>query len=107
MVDGSGAVLRREVLASDPDVIAKWFGRYCPNLLRVVLETGPLSAFLYHGMVARDVPVKCICARQAKGVLSARVNKSDVHDAEGIDGNTSGGSSAATKTPSEGISTEV
>jgi transposase len=84
VVDGEGAVLRREVLASDPDVIAKWLGRYCPNLVRVVLETGPLSAFLYHGMVARDVPIECICARHAKGVLSARVNKSDVHDAEGI-----------------------
>ena len=84
VVDGEGAVLRREVLASDPDVIAKWLGRYCPDLVRVVLETGPLSAFLYHGMIARDVPVECICARHAKGVLSARVNKSDVHDAEGI-----------------------
>jgi transposase len=84
VVDGEGAVLRREVLASDPDVIAKWLSRYCPNLVRVVLETGPLSAFLYHGMVDRDVPVECICARHAKGVLSARVNKSDVHDAEGI-----------------------
>jgi transposase len=26
----------------------------------------------------------CICARHAKGVLSARANKSDVHDAEGL-----------------------
>lgn len=84
VVDAEGAVLRREVLASDPDVIAKWLRRYCPELVRVVLETGPLSAFLYHGMVARDVPVECICARHAKGVLSARVNKSDVHDAEGL-----------------------
>jgi transposase len=50
----------------------------------VVLETGSLSAFLYHGLVERGVPVTCICARHAKGVLSARVNKSDVHDAEGL-----------------------
>jgi hypothetical protein len=35
-------------------------------------------------MVARDVPIECICARHTKGVLSARVDKSDVHDAEGI-----------------------
>lgn len=66
--------MRRAVLARDLDVIAKWFGRYYPNRVRVVLETGPLSAFLDHGMVARDVPVECICARHAKGVLSARVN---------------------------------
>ncbi|MDE1918626.1 MAG: transposase [Sphingomonadales bacterium] len=44
----------------------------------------PLSTFLYHGLVERGVAVECICARHAKGVLSARVNKSDVHDAEGL-----------------------
>ncbi|MES1985877.1 MAG: hypothetical protein V4461_13070 [Pseudomonadota bacterium] len=27
VVDSEGAVLRREVLASDPDVISKWLGR--------------------------------------------------------------------------------
>jgi transposase len=84
VVDAEGAILRREVLASDPDLLAKWLARYCPTLVRVVLETGPLSAFLYHGLAARDVPVECICARHAKGVLSARVNKSDIHDAEGL-----------------------
>ena len=84
VVDAEGAILRREVLASDPDILAKCLARYCPTLVRVVLETGPLSSFLYHGLAARDVPVECICARHAKGVLSVRVNKSDVHDAEGL-----------------------
>lgn len=84
VVDAAGAILRREVLASDPELLAKWLGRYCPGLVRVVLETGPLSAFLYHGLAARDVPVECISARHAKGVLSVRINKSDVHDAEGL-----------------------
>ena len=50
----------------------------------MILETGPLSSFLYHGLVEREVPVTCVCARHAKGVLSARVNKSDPHDAEGL-----------------------
>jgi transposase len=53
-------------------------------VIRVVLETGPLSAFLYHGLIERDVPAVCVCARHAKGVLSTRVNKSDPHDAEGL-----------------------
>jgi transposase len=48
------------------------------------LETGPLSTFLYHGLVERDVAVICICARHAKKALSARVNKSDVNDAESL-----------------------
>jgi transposase len=84
VVDGEGAILCRDVVASDPDVLAKWLKRHAPGLVRVVLETGPLSTFLYHGLHERDVPVECICARHAKGVLSTRVNKSDVHDAEGL-----------------------
>lgn len=84
VVDGDGTVLRRDVVASDPEVLARWFGKYCPDLTRAVLETGTLSTFLYHGLVERAVPIDCICARHAKGVLAARVNKSDVHDAEGL-----------------------
>lgn len=84
VVDVEGKVLRRDVVASDPEVLAKWLARHCRDLVRAVLETGPLSTFLYHGLAERGVAVECICARHAKGVLSARVNKSDVHDAEGL-----------------------
>jgi transposase len=84
VVDADGVILKRDVVASDPDLLAKWLGKHCPGLVRVVLETGPLSTFLYHGLAERGIPVECICARHAKGVLAARVNKSDVHDAEGL-----------------------
>lgn len=84
VVDDDGAILKRDVVASDPDALAKWLVKHCDGLSRVVLETGPLSTFLYHGMVERSVPIECICARHAKGVLATRVNKSDVHDAEGL-----------------------
>lgn len=88
VVDAEGAVLRRDVVATDPDVLAKWLKKHCRDedggLVRVVLETGPLSTFLYHGLIERAVPVICICARHAKKALSARVNKSDVNDAESL-----------------------
>jgi transposase len=84
VVDGAGVVLRRDVVASDPEVLARWLKRHCPGLVRVVLETGPLSTFLYHGLAERAVPVICICARHAKRALSARINKSDVNDAESL-----------------------
>lgn len=84
LVDSDGEILRRDVVASDPEVLAKWFEKYGPDLVRAVLETGALATFLYHGLTERGVPVECICARHAKGVLAARVNKSDVHDAEGL-----------------------
>jgi len=84
LVDGGGAIAWRGVCATDPEVIAKTLDRHAGALGQVVLETGPLSAFLYHGLVERGVAVTCICARHAKGVLAARVNKSDPHDAEGL-----------------------
>lgn len=84
VVDVEGTVVRRDVVASDPDVLAKWLNKHCKGLVRVVLETGPLSTFLYHGLAERAVPVVCICARHAKKALSARVNKSDVNDAESL-----------------------
>jgi transposase len=40
LVDGEGAVLKREVIASDPDILAKWLAKHCSGLVRVVLETG-------------------------------------------------------------------
>lgn len=84
VVDGDGAVVWRGVCATDPEAIAGTLRKRCPDAERVVLETGALSAFLHHGLTARGVPVVCVCARHAKGVLSVRPNKSDPHDAEGL-----------------------
>ena len=84
VVDGSGEVIWSGACATDPEVIARTLKARAAGLKRVILETGPLSTFLYHGLFERAVPVACVCARHAKGVLSARVNKSDPHDAEGL-----------------------
>jgi len=84
VVDGAGGLVWRGECATDPEVLARTLRKHAPGLVRVVLETGPLSTFLYHGLVERGVPVTCVCARHAKGVLSVRSNKSDVHDAEGL-----------------------
>jgi len=50
----------------------------------VGLEACTISAWLYEGMAARGLPVICIDARHAHGVLSNRVNKTDRNDARGI-----------------------
>lgn len=84
VVDAEGVVVRRDVAASDPEVLAKWLQRHCPGLARAVLETGALASFLYHGLIEHGVPVTCICARHARKALSARINKSDANDAESL-----------------------
>ncbi len=53
VVDAEGAVVLRDCVASDPEVLAKWLKKHCAGLTRVVLETGPLSTFLYHGQTHR------------------------------------------------------
>lgn len=84
VVDGTGETVWAGSCASDPAVIARTLKARAPGLARAVLETGPLSTFLYHGLVERGAPAVCVCARHAKKVLSARVNKSDPLDAEGL-----------------------
>jgi transposase len=84
IVDREGTIAWRGVCATDPMALATVLKKRCPDVVRVVLETGALSAFLYHGLNERGVPAICVCARHAKGVLSTRVNKSDPHDAEGL-----------------------
>src|SRR6185369_2805918 len=84
VMDSEGEIVWRGVCATDPEVLAFTLRKHARNVARVVLETGSLSAFLYHGLIERGVPVVCICARHAKKALSARTNKSDVYDAEGL-----------------------
>jgi transposase len=67
-----------------PEALTFTLKKHAPGLVRAVLETGALSAFLHHGLILRGVPAACICARHAKGVPRARSNKSDAHDAEGL-----------------------
>jgi len=84
LVDGGGKVLWRGRAASDPQALSATLNKQVPALHGAVLETGPLSTFLYHGLRERGVPVTCVCARHAKKVLSARLNKTDPNDAEGL-----------------------
>ncbi len=84
VVDGEGAIVRRDVVASDPQALGSWFLRHGKRIVQVVLETGPLATFLYHGLHERHVPVTCICARHAKLALKTRNNKTDRADAEGL-----------------------
>ena len=75
VVDGDGAIVWRGVCATDPEALATVLKKRCPAVIRVVLETGPLSVFLYHGLIERGLPAICVCARHAKGVLSTRVKR--------------------------------
>lgn len=82
--DGAGEVLWRGEVANEPSEVAQVLSRRAPNLVRAVIETGSCGIHLYRGLEALGVPVVCVCARHAKGVLRCRVNKNDANDAEGL-----------------------
>ena len=82
--DGTGRVLWRGDVVNEPAVVAAALSRHAPHLVRAVLESGSCGIHLYRGLEAAGVPIVCVCARHAKGVLECKVNKSDANDAEGL-----------------------
>jgi len=82
--DKTGELLWRGEVENEPSEVAQVLVRRAPNLIRAVLETGSCGIYLYRGLKELGIPVLCVCARHAKGVLRCRVNKNDANDAEGL-----------------------
>jgi transposase len=84
VVDGAGRTTWQGRCASDPDAIAEVLRARAPGLVRVGLESGPLSTWHWHALTGKGLPAVCLDARHAKAVLSMRPNKSDANDAHGL-----------------------
>jgi transposase len=48
------------------------------------METGPLAVWLRNALSAKGLPIVCLDARHAHGVLKMMPNKTDRHDARGL-----------------------
>jgi transposase len=84
VVDDAGATIWRGKCSSTPESIHAIVAKHAPDAVRVGLESGQLSTWLFHELKARQLPVVCIDARHAKAALSLQINKTDVNDAHGI-----------------------
>lgn len=84
IVDEAGSIVARGRVPTDPAAIAGFLAEKTKGLARVGHESGSLSTWLHRGLEEQGLPVVCIDARQAHKVLSARLNKSDRADAEGL-----------------------
>src|SRR5438552_11700545 len=84
VVDRAGLVVREDVVDSDPEAILAYVRSKAPNAVRIGLETGPTSTWLWTELKRLGLPVICIDARHAKAVLKMQINKSDRNDAIGI-----------------------
>jgi len=84
VVDQNGTVAWRGTCLSTPEEIAATIRTRAPHVVRIGLETGPLSTWHWHALKEMGLPVICIDARHAKAALSMQINKTDKNDAEGI-----------------------
>jgi transposase len=84
VLDDHGRITHRAILESDPSVISKHLLSLGHTFGRVGLEAGPLSPWLYAGLVQAGLPAICVETRHVQAALSARINKTDRNDALGI-----------------------
>jgi transposase len=84
IVDEAGDICREVKVASHPEDLAQLLKDPAWRFARVGLEAGPLSQWLFSGMVEAGLPVVCIETRHTKAFLKAQINKSDRNDARGI-----------------------
>ena len=84
VVDQTGTVVREGVVNSDPEAISVYVRSKATDAVRIGLETGPTSTWLWTELKELGLPVICIDARHAKAVLKMQINKSDRNDAIGI-----------------------
>jgi transposase len=84
VMNDEGGVLVRGTTPTDPPAIVAFIAKHAPEVVRIVHESGQISIWLTRGLRALGAPVICIDARMAHKALSARPNKSDKTDAEGL-----------------------
>ncbi|MDF0603951.1 IS110 family transposase [Psychromarinibacter sp. C21-152] len=84
VVDRDGRMVARGTCPADPEGVAGWFRNRSLEPNRIVHESGMLSIWLQRGLERIGLAATCIDARKAHKSLSARLNKSDAGDAEGL-----------------------
>jgi transposase len=84
IIDAAGKTIREVKVPTEPKAILAVLANDAFSIERIGLEAGPLSQWLYSGLVEAGLPVICVETRHMKAVLSAQLNKSDRNDARGI-----------------------
>lgn len=84
IVDETGGICRELKVSSHPDDLIEVLNDPAWHLVRIGLEAGPLSQWLFEGLSNAGLPVVCIETRHTKAFLKATVNKTDRDDARGI-----------------------
>lgn len=84
VVDATGKIVREGKVASEPAALIAWFGSLGVRVVRIGLEAGPLSQWLYAAMKQAGLAVELLETRHVRDAFKAMPVKSDRNDARGI-----------------------
>jgi transposase len=84
VVDASGKLVREGKVASEPEALIDYFGSLRLAVVRIGLEAGPLSQWLYAAMKQAGLAVELLETRHVHDAFKAMLVKSDRNDARGI-----------------------
>jgi transposase len=84
VVDASGKIVREDKVASEPAALIAWFGSLGFEVMRIGLEAGPTSQWLYAAMRDAGLAVELLETRHVHDAFKAMPVKTDRKDARGI-----------------------
>ena len=84
IVDATGKIVREAKVRSEREAVVEFLQATGLTFTRIGLEAGPLSQWLYAGLVDAGLPAICIETRHVKAALKAMTVKTDKNDARGI-----------------------
>jgi len=84
VVDGAGKIVREAKVASEPEALIRWFASLRLDVMRIGLEAGPLSQWLYAAMKQAGLAVELLETRHVQIALKTMPVKTDRNDARGI-----------------------
>ena len=84
VVDATGRVVREAKIASEPEALTTWLKNLGLEIVRIGLEAGPLSQWLYAGMQQAGLPAELLETRHVRTAFKIMPVKTDRKDARGI-----------------------
>lgn len=84
VIGNDGKAVWQGKCLSTPEDIAGTIRSKAPDVVRIGLESGPLSTWHWHALKAMGLPVVCLDSRHAQATMSGQVNKTDKNDAHGL-----------------------
>jgi transposase len=84
VVDAGGKIIQEAKVASEPDALIAWFAGLGFPVVRIGLEAGPLSQWLFAAMRKRGLSVELLETRHVRTAFKTMPVKTDRKDARGI-----------------------